>query len=166
MKRILSVVLSAVILAACAALTACNETSGDQSSTGSVNSVSGDTKKAADKTAALLEAVTFPEMISANSDFIDMNFGINAEDLEDYSVYICPSGAMPDEFGIFAAKSAEVAANIKTKVEARIKYQTKTYSEYTPDEVYKLEGSVCELNGNTVYYAICADGAKAKEILG
>lgn len=167
MKRILSVVLSAVMLASCAALTACSETSGDQSSgTGSVNSVSGDTKKAADKTAALLEAVTFPEMISANSDFIDVNFGINAEDLEDYSVYICPSGAMPDEFGIFTAKSAEAAANIKTKVEARIAYQTETYTTYTPDEVYKLEGSVCELNGNTVYYAICADGAKAKEILG
>ena len=163
MKKILCVILTA----ACLALTACSSTDEPSSKDNTSSTAStASAKKAAEKTAALLEAVEFPEMISANSDFLDVNFGINAAYLEDYSLYICPSGAMPDEFGIFTAKSAEAAADIKTKLEARINYQKETYTTYTPDEVYKLDGSVCEINGNTVYYAICADGAKAKELLG
>lgn len=166
MKKILSIILAGVM---CAALTACDNTSSDPNSTsgdtGNSQSSTVDTVKASEKAAKLLDTLTFPEMIEAKSDFLDVNFGINAEDLADYSVYICPSGAMPDEFGIFTATSAEKAADIKTKVEDRIKRQTETYTTYTPDEVYKLEGSICELNGNTVIYAICSDGAKAKEIL-
>lgn len=166
MKKIFCVILAA----ACLTLTACDSTDSPSSGSSSVGTEStagtADIKKASEKTAALLEAMEFPEMISADSNFLNVNFGINAEDLEDYSLYICPSGAMPDEFGIFTAKSAEAAADIKTKVEARIAYQTETYTTYTPGEVYKLEGSICETDGNTVYYAICADGAKAKEILG
>ena len=166
MKKILCVILAA----ACLTLTACDSTDNPSSGNNTVSTEStasaANTKKAAEKTAALLEAMEFPEMITANSDFLDVNFGINAGDLEDYSLYICPSGAMPDEFGIFTAKSSEAAADIKAKIEARIAYQKETYTTYTPDEVYKLDGSVCEINGSTVYYAICADGAKAKEILG
>lgn len=167
MKKILSVILAGALSLT---LTACENTdeksSGSSNNSSSENSTSSaETEKAADKTKKLLEALTFPEMIEAKSDFIDVNFGINVEDLADYSVYICPSGAMPDEFGIFTATSAEKAAAVKEKVEERIKYQTETYTTYTPDEVYKLEGSVCELSGNTVVYAICEDGAKAKEIL-
>lgn len=168
MKKILCIVLAA----ACLTLTACDstdETSGNNSAAGTSSTASAaEIKKASEKTAALLEAVEFPEMISANSDFLDVNFGIKADDLEDYSLYICPSGAMPDEFGVFTAKSPEAAADIMAKIEDRIGYQKETYTTYTPDEVYKLDGSVCgiNVNENTVYYAICADGAKAKEILG
>ncbi len=165
MKKILSIVLVCVM---CAALAACDDTSSNQNSSsdnGSSQSSTVETVKAAEKTAELLNALEFPEMKEAGSDFLDINFGINVEDLADYSVYICPSGAMPDEFGIFTAASAEKAAEIKTKIDERIQHQTETYTTYTPDEVYKLEGSICELNGNTVIYAICADGAKAKEIL-
>lgn len=159
-----------MLAAACLTLTACESTDEPSSGSSTVNSETTasvpDTKKASEKTAALLDAMQFPEMIAANSDFLNVNFGINADDLEDYSLYICPSGAMPDEFGIFTAKSSDVAADIKAKVESRIASQTETYTDYTPNEVYKLDGSICEINGNTVYYAICADGAKAKEILG
>lgn len=168
MKKIFCVILAA----ACLTLTACSgtdETSGGNSASGTSSTAStAETKTASEKTAALYEAVDFPEMITASSDFIDINFGINTDDLEDYSLYICPSGAMPDEFGIFTAKSADAAAEIMTKIEARIGYQKETYTTYTPDEVYKLDGSVCGIivNENTVYYAICADGAKAKELLG
>lgn len=164
MKKIISAALALIV---CASLTACKDTGNNSESTPTDQSsqISAVEKTAAEKTGELLKAMTFPEMISAGEDLLDAMFGISADDLTDYSVYICPSGAMPDEFGIFIAVSAQKAAEIKSKVEQRIADQTETYTTYTPDEVYKLEGSICEVNGNTVYYAICADGAKAREIL-
>lgn len=159
MKKIISIVMTAVM---CAAFTACgNSTSSDvdnQSSTAAA-------KKPSERAAELLGVVTFPEMVSKDMEFVEYTIGITSDMVTEHVLYVCGSGAMPDEFGIFVASSPDAAAEIKSKVEKRIEYQKETYTTYTPDEVYKLDDSFCEVNGNTVVFAICADNGKAREIL-
>lgn len=117
-----------------------------------------------DKTAKLMDEVEFPKgMVEMSADNLKM-YGIDVSDTVNYSGYLCASGAMPDEFGIFEAVDADAADRIKTALESRIESQRKTYTDYTPDEVYKLDDSFVEVNGNVVCYAICADNSKAKEI--
>lgn len=150
----------------CAALTACGDNGGNTSEnkssvTGSVPAA----KKPGEKAQELLAAVNFPEMVSKDMEFVEYTYGITSDMVSEHVVYICGSGAMPDEFGIFVASSADAAAQIKSKLESRIAYQKDTYTTYTPAEVYKLDDSFVEVNSNTVIYAICADNGKAREIL-
>lgn len=157
--------ITACAVLAAVMLSGCTKTENTGSS-GSSSSSAAVTQSASEKTTKLLTEVEFPEMVEVSSDRLEVYFGISADKVEDFSAYICGSGAMPDEFGIFLAKDASAAAEIEGLLKDRIDYQTETYRDYTPQEVYKLEDSFVSVSGNTVIYAICADNAKAREILG
>ena len=160
MKKVfLSVITAALVCSLCG----CGSSNSGSSSSSS--SVSQNTLSAKEKTAKLLGAVEFPSMVEISADKLDIYFGIAEDEVKEYSVYICGSAAMPDEFGVFVAKDADTAAKIKTAVEKRIEAQRKTYSDYKPDEMYKIDSSFVNVNGTSVSYAICADNTKAAEIL-
>ncbi len=160
MKKVfLSVITAALVCSLCG----CGSSNSGSSSSSS--SVSQSTLSAKEKTEKLLGAVEFPSMVEISADKLDIYFGIAEDEVKEYSVYICGSAAMPDEFGVFVAKDADTAAKIKTAVEKRIEAQRKTYSDYKPDEMYKIDSSFVNVNGTSVSYAICADNTKAAEIL-
>lgn len=159
-KILLSVITAALVCSLCG----CGSSSTSGSST-STSSVSQTTLSAKEKAEKLLGAVEFPSMVEVTADKLDIYFGIAEDEVKEYSVYICGSAAMPDEFGVFVAKDADTAAKIKTAVEKRIEAQKKTYSDYKPDEMYKIDDSFVNVNGTSVSYAICADNTKAAEIL-
>lgn len=159
-KILLSVITAALVCSLCG----CGSSSTSGSST-STSSVSQTTLSAKEKAEKLLGAVEFPSMVEVTEDKLDIYFGIAEDEVKEYSVYICGSAAMPDEFGVFVAKDADTAAKIKTAVEKRIEAQKKTYSDYKPDEMYKIDDSFVNVNGTSVSYAICADNTKAAEIL-
>lgn len=170
MKKIFSIAMIAVM---CAAFTACGNSAGGDSDSGKSSndnkteqqSSTENIKKPSEKAAELLDAVTFPQMVEKDMEFVEVTFGITSDMVTDHIFYVCGSGAMPDEFGIFEAADADAAASVKAKIDSRIAYQKDTYTTYSPDEAYKLTDSFCEVNGNTVIYAICADNSKAREIL-
>ena len=161
MKKIVSIMMAAVM---CAALSGCGDQSGTDNKSNTQSSAPA-AKSPSEKASELLAAVEFPEMVSKDMEFTEETLGISADTVTDHVFYICGSGAMPDEFGIFVASSADAAASIKTQIDKRIEYQKDTYTDYTPNEVYKLDNSFCDVSGNTVVYAICADNNKAREIL-
>ena len=164
MKKLISIIM---IAAMCCAFTACkNDGDTGKSSGDSGKSSTVTEKKPSEKASELLSSVTFPEMVSKDMEFVEYTFGITSDMVSEHVYYICGSGAMPDEFGIFVAKSADSASQIKDKVGSRIEHQRDIYTEYATDEAYKLTDCFVDIvNGNTVIYAVCADNSKAREIL-
>ena len=163
MKKFLSIAMIAVM---CCAFTACkNDGDNDSKSNSSQQSSTVSAKKPSEKAQELLNSVTFPEMVSKDMEFAEYTLGITADMVTEHVLYVCGSGAMPDEFGIFVAKNADTANQIREKIFNRIDYQRDTYATYSPDEAYKLTDCFCEVDGNTVIYAICADNSKARGIL-
>lgn len=158
-KKILSV-LAAVML--CAAFTGCGS---DKSGSSGSKTSSVTEKSFGERTAEVLEAVEFAEMVSVSKDTVNDRFGIEEADVSELSAYICGSGAMPDEFGIFRATDADAAKRIEEALNKRIERQQKTFKDYTPAEMYKFDDCFVEVSGETVVYAICADNSKAKELL-
>lgn len=156
-KKILSVIAAAVV---CASFTGCG---GDDGSGSSAVSASASPQS---KTDALKDAVALPEMVEVKADQLGDRLGIDEADVTDFSALVCGSGAMPDEFGVFVTKDADAAKRVSEALSKRIERQSKTYKDYTPAEMYKLEDSFVETKGTTVIYAICADNSKAKELLG
>ena len=158
MKKKLTSILAAVMI--CAMFTGCGDSSGSGTPEQSSSAVGFE-----DRTAALMDAVTFPEMVSVKADTVKDRFGIEEADVTELSAYICGSGAMPDEFGIFRAKDADAAKRVEEALNKRIERQRKTFQDYTPAEMYKFDDCFVEVSGNIVIYAICADNSKAKELL-
>lgn len=158
-KSIVSILAAAMI---CAAFTGCGSGS-ESSAPNTVNSAAE--KSFAERTSAVLESVDFLEMVNVKIDTVEDRFGIDEADVSELSAYICGSGAMPDEFGIFRAKDADAAKRIEEALNKRVERQRKTFKDYTPAEMYKFDDCFVETSGNVVVYAICADNQKAKELL-
>lgn len=158
-----------VILAAllsCAMLAGCGNSTASDSSSEVSESASAEEKTPAEKTAELLGAVEFPSMVEVPADTLSVRYGFDADKVSSFSAYICGSGAMPDEFGIFEAVDESSASEIKTALESRIAKQKETYTDYSPDEMYKFDNYLLKQSGNTVVYAVCADNTAAEDILG
>lgn len=160
-KILLTVITAALVCGMCGCGNGESSQSSPQTSTSSQAALS-----VSEKTKKLMDEVKFPSMVEVNKDKLELYFDISDGDVTEYSAYICGSAAMPDEIGVFVTKDADTAAKLKASVEKRIESQRKTYADYKPDEMYKLDDSFVSVNGNTVSYAICADNAKAKEIFG
>ncbi len=171
-----------IIMAFCAALclslcgcdnsgSSSSDTSKPSSSTPADNSTpsdsgsSSETKTVSEKAEQVLSEVEFPGMVEVTADKLNVYFGIDENDVEEFSAYICGSGAAPDEFGIFVAKDSDAAKRIKDALDARVESQYTTFESYTPDAMYRFDDDFVEQNGNTVIYAICDNNEKAKEIL-
>ncbi len=162
-KIILTVITAALVCSMCG----CGNGGGSsQNSSQTSSSTSQSALSLSERTKKLLDEVKFPSMVEVNQEKLELYFDVSEGDVTEYSAYICGSGAMPDEFGVFTAKDADTAAKLKASIEKRIESLRKTYADYTPKEMYKLDDSFVNVNGNTVSYAVCADNAKAKDILG
>ncbi|HCD70372.1 MAG TPA: hypothetical protein DEQ68_07090 [Ruminococcaceae bacterium] len=162
-KIILTVITAALVCSMCG----CGNGGGSsQNSSQTSSSASQSALSLSERTKKLLDEVKFPSMVEVNQEKLELYFDVSDGDVTEYSAYICGSGAMPDEFGVFTAKDADTAAKLKASIEKRIESLRKTYADYTPKEMYKLDDSFVNVNGNTVSYAVCADNAKAKDILG
>lgn len=164
MKKIIVTVITAVLV--CSMCGCGNGGGSSQNSSQTSSSASQSALSLSERTKKLMDEVKFPSMVEVNQDKLELYFDVSEGDVTEYSAYICGSGAMPDEFGVFTAKDADTAAKLKASIEKRIESLRKTYADYTPKEMYKLDDSFVNVNGNTVSYAVCADNAKAKDILG
>lgn len=130
------------------------------------NNVSDNTPDISKKTSALLEAIDLPEMAEITADGLNLFFGVDEADVSDFSAYLCGSGAMPDEFGIFIVKDADAADRVAAALNERAERQRKMFKDYLPNEMYKFDDCFVEINGTVVTYAVCADNSKAIELLG
>lgn len=157
-KIVLSVLTAALVCSLCG----CGN--GESSETPS-NSVQENKLSCKERTQKLLSEVEFPSMVEVEAEKLEIYYNVAESDVTEFSAYICGSGAMPDEFGVFVAKDADAAAKLKAGLEKRIESQRKTYADYTPKEMYKLDDSFVNVNGTTVSYCVCADNTKAGEIL-
>lgn len=123
------------------------------------------TVPAADVSKAIVDQITINSAvekdISSYSDYYTLN---STDDLEDVSVYICASGAYPDEIAVFRFKTAEAANANLDVLNNRLASQKELFSTYTPDEMYKLDGAKVYVTNNYAILLACSDNDKAKEI--
>ncbi len=167
MKLFTTALTAALLLTGCSG----NDTSVASDSGASSNIADGSTESAiaataAERTAELLTAVEFPGMAEVTEDRLSVYYGIDPASVTEFSAYVAGAGAYPDEFGIFVAVDETAAASIETALNERIEKQKNTYADYSPDEMYKFDESFVIADGSTVYFAVCADGTTAADILG
>ena len=168
-KRIMAGIVCAMVavsICGCSEKPAQSSESSVTSDAGSVSEASDSstaTGTAAEITAKIQEDVKFPGMAEIGADHMAGYYDVAADKIDSYSAYICGSGAYPDEIAVFKMKSADDVNAVKSVLEKRVESQSATFKDYTPDEMYKIDGNNVVTSGNYVALIICADNAKAIE---
>ena len=121
---------------------------------------------AADITTAVMSEIELMSPIEKTADNIGAFYDIDAASVTDMSVFICGSGAYPDELAVFRFTDADSAKAGAEAVKSRLESQLALYKDYTPDEVYKLEGAAVIEKDTWVIFTACSDNDRAKEIAG
>lgn len=115
-------------------------------------------------TAAIMAEIEIPSAVEKDKETIGAYYDADIEQIEALSVYICGSGAYPDELAVFKMKSEDQAQNVSNIAQKRLESQIELYRDYTPKEFYKLEGAQVIVKGNYVMLFICSNNARAIEI--
>ena len=162
MKKFTRIIAAIILPAMLISLTACGgETT--SSATSEVNSVQTNQNASApaDITSKIMTDIKFPSMAQIKEERLASYYDIDSAKIDAYSAYICGSGAYPDEIAVFKMKSADDVNAVKTVLEARVEKQTTTFKDYTPAEMYKIDGKNIIVNGNYIALIICSDNAGA-----
>lgn len=152
----------AIIMVTLLMLTGCKD-NGEAVEANATVSVSNAT--AADIANAVMAEIEIPSAIEKTAENIGAYYDIDTAAVAEMSVFICGSGAYPDELAIFKFNDAESAKIGAEAVQSRLDSQIAVYTDYTPAEMYKLNEAVLITEGNWVAFAACADNARAKEII-
>ena len=120
---------------------------------------------AADITNAVMTEIEIPSAMEKTAENIGAYYDIDVATVVEMSVFICGSGAYPDELAVFRFNDEAGAKAGAEAVQSRLDGQIAVYRDYTPAEMYKLDEAVIITNGNWVAFAACADNARAKEII-
>lgn len=118
----------------------------------------------ADITAAITAEIEIPSAVEKDKDSIDFYFTVDKAQLESVSMFICGSGAFPDELVVLKMTSDDAAVAAAGEVQKHLDSQIELYRDYTPDEFYKLEGAAVTVKNGYVMLFVCADNARAMEI--
>lgn len=162
MKKLMAAVLAAMMVLSLSACSSNSDQGESSSSTASQNSSSSSqaSEVTADSLAQkMVEATTFNDEVIAISADVVPNYYTIPDSVEDYAVYMCPTGATVEEISVFrTSDAAAVEEMIQTHLDAR-----KTeYESYRPDEVKKLDGAAVVKSGDYVGVIIADDTAAAE----
>ena len=120
---------------------------------------------AADIASAIMAEIEIQSAVEKSIDDIGAFYDADTAAITDMSVFICGSGAYPDELAVFEFTDAGSAKTGAEAVQKRLDNQIALYKDYTPDEFYKLEDAVLITKDKWVILAVCSDNSRAREII-
>ena len=101
-------------------------------------------------------------LVAVDESYIKGYMRMDVSDYAEYTVKINAYGANIDEYGIFKAKDAQQAKDVKAAVDAYLQLRLDSWmNEYMPEEKPKLNAAEVKSQGNYVMYAILGDEDKA-----
>ncbi|MBR3620580.1 MAG: DUF4358 domain-containing protein [Clostridia bacterium] len=161
MKKIISILLLALILVSAASCGA-----GNNAATDSENI---DIEKAA---LALVAGLPFDSDIKdtensvvANVDRIYEVFSVSAEDATKAYFYRDMSAGSAEEVAAFECANAQAVENVKAALSNRMTYLHDQWQSYGPAQVPKIDGAAIVVEGNCVFFAISNDSSGAQQII-
>lgn len=115
-------------------------------------------------TSAIMAEITIPSAVEKDMNSVGAYYDVDLAQAEAISVYICASGAYPDELAVFKMNSAEQAQAASEAVQKRLDSQIELYTDYTPNEMYKLNEAEVKVKDKYVMLFVCENNARATEI--
>ena len=155
MIKMLAAALAALMALSLSACSGDGENSGSTASDGSAVEVAALAKE-------MLDATSWnDEMIQISEDVVP-NYYTIPDNVEEYVVYLCPTGATVEEISVFKTsdgKTADMESAIDNHIQARIT----EYESYRPEEVKKLNSATVVASDGYVAVIIADDNGPATD---
>lgn len=114
---------------------------------------------------SLMRELDFPEMADVSNRY-DVYYSLSDSTVKECRLYVCSSGAYPDELAVFLLNDPTDHEKLKTVINARREYLLETWKSYKPGEVPKIENSKLLEYSGYYFYVISENEEKASEVLG
>lgn len=112
----------------------------------------------------VLSSIKFNDMTDLDSGTIKDLYGINTEELEEYSVKVPLMNVKATEIAILKVKDEKKVQDIKNGIMNRQKKLEKSWEHYLPDQYDLVKNYTLEVKGKYIIFIIHEDAQKAKEI--
>lgn len=176
MKKIIMAISIIAAMSCTMVFTACKSVEGDggavqangtpvEQTSDAVPAEEASDVSASDITSAIMAEIEIESAVEKTVSDIEAFYDVDTSAIEDMSVFICGSGAYPDELAVFKFKDPDSAKTGAEAVRKRLENQIALYTDYTPDEVYKLEDAVMITKDTWVILTVCSDNSRASEII-
>lgn len=163
MKKILALSLAALLALSMTACSGGDESSSSGGSSSSAPSASTASVSAADLAKQMVDATTFnDEMIQISEDVVPNYYNL-PDGVDDYCVYLCPTGATVEEISVFHLADGAVA-DMRTEIERHVDARTTEYESYRPEEIPKLDNAAIVESGDYIAVIIADDTAPASQV--
>ena len=163
MKKILAFSLVALLALSMTACSGGDESSSSGGSSSSTPSASTASVSAADLAKQMVDATTFnDEMIQISEDVVPNYYNL-PDGVDDYCVYLCPTGATVEEISVFHLADGAVA-DMRTEIERHVDARTTEYESYRPEEIPKLDNAAIVESGDYIAVIIADDTAPASQV--
>ena len=105
------------------------------------------------------------ELEAVDPDIAALLYGFSEGDGITLASWLSASGGTAEEFTLFFCQDDAALSAAKKSAEARMENQKRTYADYAPDEVPKLEGAFLRSRDKVLVVCVAADPKKAAELL-
>lgn len=103
------------------------------------------------------------DMIKLDDKKLERVYGIKADEIDGYFVYMSTSNVKADEIAVFKAKDASVVELIKTKIADRMAQLGTSFKDYLPEQYSLIEKYTLEVKGNYVFLVVSKNGEEIKK---
>ena len=105
------------------------------------------------------------ELEAVDPEIASLLYGLAPEDGIELQSWFSASGGTAEEFSLFFCQDDAALAAAKKTAEARLENQKRTFGDYAPNEVPKLEGAVIRSRDKVLVVCVAADPEKAAKLL-
>lgn len=113
---------------------------------------------------SLIKELDYPEMADVSERY-DTYYSVPDNTVKECRLFVCSSGAYPDELAVFVLNRSDDKEKLKTAINARKDYLLETWEDYKPEEVPKIENAKFLEYSGYCFYLISDNTGKASEIL-
>ncbi|WP_291580161.1 DUF4358 domain-containing protein [Clostridium sp. UBA6640] len=106
------------------------------------------------------QAANQDEMKEGDNDKLQKLYDINADEIENFVLYVAPTNLKADELAVIKVKDANDVESVKERLSKRVEEQGKSFKDYLPDEYFLIEKHVLKTKDNYVLLAISKDADK------
>ncbi len=115
---------------------------------------------------AVADAGVFSEELEAvDADIAAYLYGLSETEGVEIRSWYSASGGTSEEFTLFYCQDDAALKAVREAADARLDFQKRTYGDYAPAEVPKLDGAVVRVRDRVLVVCVSADPEKAAKLL-
>ena len=105
------------------------------------------------------------ELEAVDADIAAYLYGLTDAEGVEIGSWLSASGGTAEEITLFTCQNDEILKAVRDSVDARLDMQKRTYKDYAPAEVPKLEKAVVRVRDKVLIVCVSADPEKAAKLL-